>query len=385
MNLAFGTLLLFLLFVPGIAFRNAFTFGPLTKKFSKSSAFDDFVWAIIPGAFIQIFFAYLINLKHPYGYAIEFSSLGKILLGNQNAIAEFSKIETNIGAILSYNLALIIIAASLGFIFRHIIRNLYLDHYFKIFRFNNEWYYILRGETIFFKEHRTKSQKDISKGILYKILVYPFVYIFWDKPKEFHAAFIKRKDFASCKVHSVVKTDEGSCYIYTGLIHSFYLKTDGVLDTILIKGAKRRKFFEVDETVEYTLPTDVVVLKYSEIVTISVSLIQNVPDVNVRESAASVSASPVMSETVEQTLTQTKEDLQNLDVLINAAVIKVGEQEKKVNALDIDTQLEKAKGDLKAEEQNLKNLRNKKKELQKKELLAQAALMKAKADEIKID
>ncbi|UAY53214.1 hypothetical protein [Ferruginibacter albus] len=283
MSIALGTLLLFLLVIPGIAFRNAFIFGPLTKKFSKSSSFDEFIWALIPGLIIQLVGAFVVNEFHAFGFNINFSGLGEILFSGTNAIEEFGDIEKVLGPILAYNFILIIIGGLFGFLCRKIIRFVCLDHYFRSFRFSNEWYYILRGETIFFKEHINPSEKKIradkrkdkilAEKLRRQSLNRTPKQKISDSLSDFKN-FIHRNKIDTCVINAVVKTDLGNCYIYSGIIHSFYLTKDGLLDTILIRGASRRKFTDDKEENIYKIPTEIVVLKNSEIVTISVNTLE---------------------------------------------------------------------------------------------------------------
>lgn len=252
MNFALGTLLLFLLVVPGIAFRHAYTLGPLTKKYSKLSAFDDFIWAIIPGLIIQLLSAWIVN-KVSCSYYVDFTTIGKIFMGGPDVSKEIEKIGNNIGLILIYNIVLIIISGILGIILRKVFRYFHFDHLFRLFRFSNEWHYILRGETDFFIEHKQSPKKGLN--------------LYWDVIRS-----KGRHDYTI--INAVVRGHKNHCYIYSGILLFFNLNRDGSLDTIVLKGVKRIKYSELkketNECEYYFIPTDIVVLKYSEIITISV-------------------------------------------------------------------------------------------------------------------
>ncbi len=244
MNLAIGTVILFLIFIPGISFRSCFYFGDLTKKYSKTSAFDDFIWAIIPGVIIQLFFAWVINKWHPYGYRVNIETLGVLLSGAKDSDirAEYLNLEKFTGSILLYNIILTIFGGSVGYSFRKIIRINQLDLKSKIFRFNNEWFYLLKGEFVFFGENKGER--------------------------------INRID--SCFIDSLVKVN-GEYYIYLGFIHSFYLTKSGELESIVITGALRRKFNDDGGKNYYKIPSTILVLKNSDIVNINVR-VSEIPD-----------------------------------------------------------------------------------------------------------
>lgn len=249
MNIAVATFIIFLLVIPGMAFRHAFMFGHLTKKFSRSSAFDDFIYAIIPGVIIQLLGAMLVKCWSIFDTEVNFLGIGKILYNADTAYDQFENIEQNIGFIFLYQLSLIVIGAFFGWLFRAIIRWQNWDHKSTIFRFNNEWHYLLKGEFVFFRESRKYTNIPIQQKSRFKSN--------------------ERIDF--CHVNASVKTDEGKCYIYTGVIETSHLAKDGRPEIIVLREASRRAFTDDREQEVYHLNTKILVLKYSEIITLSVN------------------------------------------------------------------------------------------------------------------
>ncbi len=173
MNFALNTFLILLLIAPGIAFRSAYSFGPLTKKFSQYSTLYDFTWTVIPGVLFQLLASILISKFDFFGdQEVSFLSLGHILfntpcvapIGDKDiscAAKEFSRIGENLTLIVRYNLGVIAFGGIVGFSLRKTIRCLNLDHRFQWMRFDNEWFYLLRGEFIFFRERYPKISKKI--------------------------------------------------------------------------------------------------------------------------------------------------------------------------------------------------------------------------------
>ncbi len=237
MNIAIGVIVLFLLLIPGMAFRAAFSYGPLTKKYSRSSAFDDFVLGMIPGVFFQLLFAFLNNLLNPW-LAIDFASLGQILFG-PNAADEFGRLNSFVGPILLYNIVLIAFCAFIGYKVRKIIRKHKWDLNTKIFRFNNDWWYELKGEFVLFKELGSLNYNSID----------------------------------CCVIDCLVKVDT-QYYIYTGVVEFFYPSKEGSLDKIVLSGAQKA-IFPVGVHDEFKkIDSQLFVLKYSDVVNINIRVLE---------------------------------------------------------------------------------------------------------------
>lgn len=247
-NIAVGTLLLFLLVIPGMTFRHAFTFGPLSRKRAKLSVFDDFIIGIIPGIAIQFFGAAILNsyksTDYFDGYYVDFQGIGRLLAGTDIA-TEFEKIGQHTWQIILYNTALIFSAGALGYFLRWVIRTLDLDYKIKALRFSNEWHYLLKGEFKFFKEN--------MKGEKY--------------PKRIR----KRKLIATCYVNALVRDIDGKCHIYQGVVDSIYLASNGELEKVYITGAKRMPFGDISDI--HKIGGDIHVLKHDEIIDLNVEVI----------------------------------------------------------------------------------------------------------------
>jgi hypothetical protein len=246
MNLAFGTLLIFLLVVPGIAFRVAYFHGEFSKKFLKTSAFDDFIWALIPGVIIQFLATVIIQKCPSFDVEVDIESLGFLLMGakdDSNVKTSFLSIQNNLWNILIYNGALISISGISGYMGRKMVRRFKWDIKSRLFRFNNEWYYLMTGEIVNFPENNFKAQKI---------------------------------DFVHVDV--LTKTSK-ELIIYSGAVGGFYLSKDGGLSSVLISQAKRRVMDEDgDANPEYyDIPGQFMLLKSEEIININFRYITFIP------------------------------------------------------------------------------------------------------------
>jgi len=85
---------------------------------------------------------------HFLGYHPNFVSLGHLLVGaKEDSVLEaaFLDVERHLRVIAGYNLCLWALAAALGFGLREVVIRSSLDRKVRLFRFNNEWYYLLTG------------------------------------------------------------------------------------------------------------------------------------------------------------------------------------------------------------------------------------------------
>lgn len=269
-----------------MAYRSAYSFGSLSRKTSKLTAFDDFIFGIVPGIAFQMVGTIFVNWQRPCDYEIDLESLGKILF-NDGASTEFKNLQRNLSGVFLYNISLILFAALIGFLFRKAIRYLNLDHHCRALRFSNEWFYTLRGETKFFKEQKGNNERrNIASELLSRIKFQVFKVQKAEEANKEKRIFkprvtFRRNHINTCTVFAVVKSDQGKCFIYNGFIHSFFLANDGSLDCIYLTGAQRKPFSEDSDDKYYTIPAiDFVVLKNSEIINFSV---QTVPSLNIHQ------------------------------------------------------------------------------------------------------
>lgn len=207
MNLAFGTILVFLILLPGVLFRLFYYSAPFSKRFFKSNLLDDVAWSVIPGILIQ--FLGVSVILHFTPYKIDFGSLAILLVGKSEEAAHYIRamggIENHLGQIILYNFSLWIFSSLAGEGCKRVVRWLDLDKKYQLFRFDNEWYYILSGEILEFP------------GIVGELSDVDFVFI------------------------DVLVKDSSQSIIYTGLLQEYFLNKDGGLESICISNVKRRK------------------------------------------------------------------------------------------------------------------------------------------------
>lgn len=191
MNIAFPTLLIFLLLLPGFIFTLAFykteeplSYLPLTYKviFSLSAAF-----------LIHMLFLWLLSKFSSYHYSA--SEILILIAGNQSSLfnSTVKSITSNeIKNIGIYFVAIYIASFILGKFLNYIFLQLRLDR-FKIFRFDNPWYYLFKGYDL---------ERMDSNGFVIIMI-------------------------------SAVMEIAGQCYLYRGELEEFYFDKDGSLDRLV--------------------------------------------------------------------------------------------------------------------------------------------------------
>jgi hypothetical protein len=257
MNIAFTTLVLFFLILPGVFFRRFYYTEEFSKEYFKSSFFDVLTSAFIPAIIIQLVWISIIPL---FGYGIDFELLGKLILSQESAIDGFRNIHVHYRGIAIYNISMWIIASFLGSFSKSIVRYFRIDRTRKFFRFQNEWHYILQGEIFDFPRSSISLADD-----------YP-------------------EDIEVRYVDALVNTSDGAV-LYEGILVDYNLSKTGSLDSIILTEVQRRLFkfdsipteneLEVlrkkEPRVEliykghYDIPGHILVLPFKEVLNINLS------------------------------------------------------------------------------------------------------------------
>jgi hypothetical protein len=128
----------------------------------------------------------------------------------------FSNVQNNSVKILGYNLTIFLFSGICGYYWKQTVRNKKWDRRFKIFRYQNSWHYILKGEFFDFPRAEITLEMDEVEDI-------EFVF-----------------------VDAIVQIGRES-YLYDGILVDYELRSDGGLETISIKNAQRRKLSDDSE------------------------------------------------------------------------------------------------------------------------------------------
>ncbi len=158
MSITIGFIALFVsIVIPGLLFFRFYYFSEFSKQFTtKEPITRSFLFSIIPGILIQsiclLIYTNFINLELKISNVF---SIHKNLLSNDELSSKsIGFVDNNLQSFLLYSLSVYALSISLGYLSARLIRVLKLDRKSKIFRFKNQWFYILKGEIFDFDKFK---------------------------------------------------------------------------------------------------------------------------------------------------------------------------------------------------------------------------------------
>lgn len=240
MNIAFSTLFLITLFLPGYILRHVYLSsgywalnGAADYIHHNTDANNNpFASEVLTILFISIIihsFAILIPC-----FQINYLKALTFLTHNNLSTSNISLLEFS-----WYFIALCILSGILGFICYWVVRKFKLDMRFKCLRFKFYWFYILSGECLAFPEN---GAQKIPEG----------AYI---------AATIEQN---------------GKSYLYYGVLEDYVVEKSGELKTLFIKYARRRELNndaseeKEDDKRFYPIRGEWLTLKYKDIKSLNI-------------------------------------------------------------------------------------------------------------------
>jgi hypothetical protein len=230
--LAVSTLFLFLFILPGITFKRAYLSSVFSRKLKFSGLLDEVFWALFPSIVMHfISYGILVTAKSVLQFDFDLTVvLSKALFEGESE--EYASVFLTY---LYYCTFVITVSFFAGHASRKIVRLLKLDRKFRLFRFSNDWHYLLSGEFLDFPEVP-------------------------DNPEE-----------VSFKLVNALTSVGGKQMIYIGELIHFTLSDEGGLENIVLKDAKRR-LLEDDllENRYYDIPGRYITIPYKTIVNINI-------------------------------------------------------------------------------------------------------------------
>lgn len=236
MNLAFTTILIFLIIAPGFLSRIAYNSSKLSVRDPNKNILNELTWSIIPSLSIHVIAIFLVEFfSH---YYIDFKQLGNLILGvkTDNKVEEsFNQLREFLIPIFFYNLAVFAFSFFSGYILRNIIRFNRWDRKIRYLRFSNKWHYIFTGECLDFPDVPDKFEEITDKII--NVL---------------------------CKVND--KT-----ILYSGEYFNYYINSNGDLEAIHLKYPIRRYFKDdnLQQKEYYKIESRYLVIPNSDIININ--------------------------------------------------------------------------------------------------------------------
>jgi hypothetical protein len=251
MNIAFPALLIALLILPGAIFRYGYARGSWgwTSPVSFRSISDELAYSAVFA--VGLHFVW-IGLSQIFGYTADFHSLVALLSGSFGPGGEryegaLRAVANHPAAIGIYFLSIACGSAAGGRVAHKIVRKTRLDLSTQVFRFKNEWHYLLTGEALSFKEVSLESRE--VDGVYLSAIV--------DHAKE--------------------------SYLYRGLVQDWTFDHEGKLETVMLSFTHRRLLSHdrpqahleqpgadiPPDSRYYKIHGDLFVLRYSEMKTLN--------------------------------------------------------------------------------------------------------------------
>jgi len=229
---AVSTLFLFLFILPGITFKRAYLSSVFSRKLKFSGILDEVFWALFPSIIMHILaYFLLLATASVFDFDFDLKRLLSLALLQQNS-ENYSDIFVSY---LLYCTFVMTVSFFAGHTSRKVVRGLKFDRKFKLFRFTNDWHYLLSGEFLDFPEVP-------------------------DHPEE-----------VSFKLVNALTTVGSQQMIYIGELIHFTLSDEGGLENIVLKDAKRRLL--QDDLIEnryYDIPGRYITIPYKTIININV-------------------------------------------------------------------------------------------------------------------
>ena len=288
MNIAFPALFIFLLVLPGIVCRYHYRKGAWESPVQLKSPADEIAFSILTAILLHgIWCAIIYPVGYFVGFRVDFQTVFVLATAQkgpalEKAIAQAASLPFHI---FFYFVLLHFLSIGLGYGVHKLVRSRKLDHKHKFFRFDNPWYYLLKGEVLEFAEN--------DNGMVN----YDDTYI------------------------SAVIDHGGNEFIYLGQLTEFYFDKEGNLDRLVLRDVQRRKLnddlnqdhCDVDglgtelsdegnakqDTHFYFIEGDYFVLSYKDIKTLNIVYSQNELeeiDVEDQEEEPHDDEAPVISE-----------------------------------------------------------------------------------------
>lgn len=197
MNFLFTTVLVLLIVAPGLIFFKTYFSGELNIRHTRLTVTDQAFYSVVPAILLHLIIVWFGKITgHFY---VDFEILGVLLMGAKDDLTikmAFKLIYNDLGKLLQYQFVVCFLAGSIGWLLHLAVLRFRLDSMFDIFKFDNPWFYLAKGE-------------EFGKEVEFVI------------------------------VDILIKGKENNV-LYTGLLTRFQLAADGGLDSIYIGGAKRK-------------------------------------------------------------------------------------------------------------------------------------------------
>jgi hypothetical protein len=251
MDIALSTvLIIILIIIPGLVYRKCYYTGEFSKEYFKSTPFEVLMASLIPGVFFQSIFLLLFHKW--FGINGNLGTLGQLYKSEKSLdiTNSINQLYNDLPSLLIYTLLLWVMVAIIGASAKFIIRKLKFDRKFRIFRFQNNWHYILRGEIL-----------DFDKPLFRDDWV----------TNDNENLYYQNADFINGTSLDVLVNTGNKQMLYTGLLDEIILTKEGDgLELIVLSNVSRQEPFEKN-SLEKRVYGDKMVILSEHIININIT------------------------------------------------------------------------------------------------------------------
>jgi hypothetical protein len=254
-NIAFTTLVILILAVPGFIFRASYLSGPFTRQVLPANITDDIARGILwslPFHAIGMYASACLQHTGVIQTTLNFETLARILSGIYRSEGEgftdiIDRLYRNSTYITLYYLSVLLAALALGHASRKLVWSFKLDvHIPWLLRFRNPWIYDLMGR---------------------------------DVPAPYKGAQVFA--YIDALTNIAIDGQEGKTRLYRGIVAGFTTEENGALRDIYLTEAQRGNFREDEgkKIFEWrpVAPGNLFVLKYSELKNLNITYASPLP------------------------------------------------------------------------------------------------------------
>lgn len=250
MNFAFPAIFILLLVLPGVVCRYWYRKGNWKHPLTVEPIVEETAKSVLLALILH---ALWIGVVGVVGYPPDLRAAFTLMVGHADAAFEqaVAVALATPGAVFAYFTSVYIASGLAGYGAHRVVRGLKLDHKYRLFRFDNPWYYLFSGELGDFPENADEGDDErFNSGLVY--------------------------------LAAVMQQGNGN-YLYYGQIESFEFDRLGNLDRIMLRYAVRRKLEDdrgdeayqspYDDARYYTIgegSDDFLVLRYADLRTLNV-------------------------------------------------------------------------------------------------------------------
>lgn len=232
MNIAVPALLLVALILPGIVFRRKFREGTWPSPPRKQSVVKQILDGLLAAAILHLLW---LAVASGFGYSPDLELISRLLLIEDtpdNSGALSADVAENLVPAIVYFSTLYGFGFAAGSGLHRLVRHFRLDITFKLFRFDNPWYYILTGD------HH--AVPDDSQSLFSAIRNCRET---WSRLRRVYRDSRDGEEVVFARIQAIHEI-AGEAYLYQGLLEEWHFDTDGRLDRIILTDAARRPLSE---------------------------------------------------------------------------------------------------------------------------------------------